>query len=43
MRSIPDIDDDVLRAAEELVRCRRTTAGAVIAEFVGRVPMRGLP
>ena len=33
MRTTLDIDDDVLRAAKELARRQKTTAGAVISEL----------
>jgi hypothetical protein len=33
VRTTLDIDDDVLRAAKELARRRKTTAGAVISEL----------
>jgi len=33
MRTTLDIDDDVLTAAKELARRRKTTAGAVISEL----------
>jgi hypothetical protein len=33
MRTTLDIDDDVLRAAKDLARRRRTTAGRVISEL----------
>ena len=36
MRTTLDIDDDVLRAAKELARRERKTAGAVISELTRR-------
>lgn len=33
MRTTLDIDDEVLRAAKEIARRRRSTAGAVISEL----------
>lgn len=36
MRTTLDIDDDVLRAAKELARRQRKTAGAVISELSRR-------
>ena len=33
MRTTLDIDDDVLRAAKEIARREKTTAGAVISEL----------
>lgn len=33
MRTTLDIDEDVLRAAKEIARRQRTTAGAVISEL----------
>jgi hypothetical protein len=41
MRTTLDIDDDVLAAAKELAKARRTTAGEVISELV-RKALRGL-
>ena len=34
MRTTLDIDDDVLEAAKELARARKTTAGEVISDLV---------
>lgn len=36
MRTTLDIDDEILAAAKDLARRRRTTAGAVISELVRR-------
>jgi hypothetical protein len=36
MRTTLDIDDDVLAAAEELAKTRKTTAGEVISELARR-------
>lgn len=36
MRTTLDIDDDVLRAAKELARRNKTSAGAVISELTRR-------
>jgi hypothetical protein len=36
MRTTIDIDDDVLRAAKELARRQRTSAGRVISELARR-------
>jgi hypothetical protein len=36
MRTTLDIDDDVLTAAEELAKSRKTTAGEVISELARR-------
>jgi hypothetical protein len=36
MRTTLDIDDDVLRAAKELARRQKKTAGAVISELTRR-------
>jgi hypothetical protein len=36
MRTTLDIDDDVLRAAKELARREKKTAGAVISELTRR-------
>jgi hypothetical protein len=36
MRTTLDIDDDVLRAAKELARHQKKTAGAVISELTRR-------
>ncbi|MCP5156696.1 MAG: hypothetical protein H6983_21150 [Ectothiorhodospiraceae bacterium] len=36
MRTTLDIDDEVLNAAKEIARRRRTTAGAVISELAKR-------
>lgn len=42
MRTTLDIDDDVLRAAKELARRQRKTAGAMISELARR-GLRGAP
>jgi hypothetical protein len=36
MRTTLDIDDEILSAAKDLARRRRTTAGAVISDLVRR-------
>ena len=41
MRTTLDIDDEVLRAAKEIARRRRSTAGAVISELA-RQAMLGM-
>ena len=43
MRTTLDIDDEVLNAAKEIARRRRTTAGAVISELVRRVLTQPAP
>lgn len=48
MRTTLDIDDDVLRAAKELARREKKTAGAVISELTRRAltapsPTKRLP
>jgi len=42
MRTTLDIDDDVLRAAKELARREKKTAGAVISEL-SRKPLTAAP
>jgi hypothetical protein len=43
MRTTLDIDDEVLTAAKEIARRRRTTAGAVISELVRRALTQSAP
>ena len=43
MRTTLDIDDDVLRAAKELARREKKTAGAVISELTRRALIAPLP
>jgi hypothetical protein len=38
MRTTLDIDEEVLRAAKEIARRRRSTAGAVISELARQAP-----
>ena len=40
MRTTLDIDDDVLAAAKELAKARKTTAGEVISELVRKALTR---
>lgn len=43
MRTTLDIDDEVLRAAKEIARHRRTTAGVVISELARRALTQSVP
>jgi len=43
MRTTLDIDDEVLTAAKEIARRRRTTAGAVISELARRALTQPAP
>ena len=36
MRAILDLDDDILQAAKELARIRKSTAGKVLSELARR-------